>query len=64
MKHSTVPSRDDFAERSDRGETFRAVRIVRKGRLAVAEPVEPSEPLTPEIVCRTQAALRAERSKV
>jgi hypothetical protein len=43
---------------------FRAVKIVRKGRLAVAAPVEPSEPLSAETVRRTQMELRAERGKI
>jgi bifunctional DNA-binding transcriptional regulator/antitoxin component of YhaV-PrlF toxin-antitoxin module len=42
----------------------REVRIVRKGRLAVAVPVEPSEPLTAETVRRTQKAIRAERARL
>lgn len=43
---------------------FRAVRIVRKGKLAVAEPVGPSEPLTDETVRQVQMELRAERGKI
>jgi AbrB family looped-hinge helix DNA binding protein len=42
----------------------REVRIVRRGRLAVAVPVEPSEPLTAETVRRTQKAIRAERARL
>lgn len=42
----------------------REVRIVRKGRLVVAVPVEPSEPLTAETVRRTQKAIRAERARL
>lgn len=45
-------------------EKTREVRIVRKGRLAVAAPVEPSEPLTAEMVRRTQLAIRNERGRV
>lgn len=41
----------------------RAVRIVKKGHLRVAEPLEPSEPLTTEQVTRTTAELRARRRK-
>jgi hypothetical protein len=63
MRTSTISSSDDFT-RNEAVPTFRAVRIVRKGRLVVAEPIEPSEPLTPEIVRSTQMALRAERGKV
>lgn len=36
----------------------RAVRIVKKGKVYVAEPLEPSEPLTQEIVRETQKAIR------
>lgn len=36
----------------------RAVRIVKKGKIYVAEPLEPSEPLTQEIVRETQEAIR------
>ena len=41
----------------------RAVRIVKRGHLRVAEPLEPSEPLTTEQVTRTTAMLRARRRK-
>ena len=41
----------------------RAVRIVKKGHLRVAEPLEPSESLTTEQVTRTTAGLRARRRK-
>jgi len=40
----------------------RAVRIVRKGRLRVAVPLEASEPLTEETVRRVRDAVR-DRSK-
>lgn len=36
----------------------RAVRVVKRGRVYVAEPLEPSEPLTHEIVRETQEAIR------
>ena len=36
----------------------RAVRVVKRGKVYVAEPLEPSEPLTQEIVRETQKALR------
>jgi len=41
----------------------RTVRIVTKGHLRVAEPLEPSEPLTTEQVTSTTAELRARRRK-
>jgi AbrB family looped-hinge helix DNA binding protein len=36
----------------------REVRLVRKGKLLVAEPVEPSEPLTDELVQAVRDTLR------
>ena len=41
----------------------RAVRIVKRGHLRVAEPLEPSEPLTTEQVTSTTAMLRARQRK-
>jgi hypothetical protein len=65
MKTPAVLSLDDPTPRDQQREpAFRAVKVVRRGRLVVAEPVEPSEPLTAETVRRTQLELRAERGKI
>jgi hypothetical protein len=64
MKTPAVLSFDDLAPRGRSEHDFRAVRIVRKGKLVVAQPVEPSEPLTAEAVRQIQMELRAERGKV
>jgi AbrB family looped-hinge helix DNA binding protein len=37
------------------------VRIVKKGPISVAVPLEPVEPLTNRTVCQTQLALRERR---
>lgn len=42
----------------------REVRVVKKGRVAVAEAVEPSEPLTEDDVRRTQRQTRARDREV
>ncbi|MEA2564313.1 MAG: hypothetical protein QOH06_5817 [Acidobacteriota bacterium] len=63
MKRPAHVSIEDSGEPAA-GEKTREVRIVRKGRLAVAVPVEPSEPLTAETVRRTQQTIRNERERV
>jgi hypothetical protein len=64
MKNSAVFSFDDLTRPEEsREQPFRAVRVVRKGKLAVAEPIESSEPLTDEAVRQTLMELRAERGR-
>ena len=41
----------------------REVRIIKRGRVYVAEPLEASEPLTREIVRETQEAIRSRHAK-
>ena len=41
----------------------RKVRIVKKGKVFVALPEDPSEPLTAEVVRRTQEAVRERHAK-
>ncbi len=40
----------------------RKVRIVRKGRVCVAEPEQPSEPLSEEVVRRTRDGIRSRQA--
>lgn len=63
MKSPAHLSIDDSGKPAS-AEKAREVRIVRKGRLAVAVPVEPSEPLTAEMVRCTQQVIRDERGRV
>lgn len=65
MRTPAVTRFDDLKPLKKRSEQpFRAVRIVRKGKLAVAEPVAPSEPLMDETVRQVQMELRAERGEI
>ena len=52
MKDTAIVSEDES------GEPAQPVRIVQKGKLWVAEPLEPGEPLTAETVRQTQEWIR------